>query len=59
MFLAWELNECNTDSYQLCDAVILIKPTQDERLRIDIAILYEMLEKNEVKKNNWFIVLSN
>ena len=45
--------ECNTDSRQLYDAVHSIKAVTDKRLRIDIAIIREMLEKNSLNKVNW------
>ena len=40
--------ECYTDSHQLYDAVHSIKSIQDKRLRIDVAILREMIERKEV-----------
>ena len=45
--------QCNTDSHQLYDAVHSIRPIQDKRLRVDMAILREMLEKQELKEINW------
>ena len=45
--------ECNTDSHQLYDAVHSIKPVTDKRLRIDIAIIREMLENKDLNKFNW------
>ena len=40
--------ESYTDSHQLYDAVHSIKPVQDKRLRIDVAILREMIERQEI-----------
>ena len=45
--------QCNTDSHQLYDAVHSIRPIEDKRLRADMAILREMLEKQELKEINW------
>ena len=36
--------ECRTDSHQLYDAAYSVRPVLDKRLRIDKAILKEMLE---------------
>ena len=44
---------CYTDSRQLYDAVHSIKSIVDKRLRIDIAILREMLERKELKDIQW------
>ena len=41
--------QCNTDSHHLYDAVHSIRAIQDKRLRVDMAILREMLEKQELK----------
>ena len=45
--------ECNTDNHQLYDSVLSIGPVQDKRLRIEISILREMLNKKEINKINW------
>ena len=45
--------ECNTDNHQLYDSVLSIGPIQDKRLRIEISILREMLNKIEINKINW------
>ena len=37
--------ECNTVSRQLHEAILSIKPILDKRLRIDIALLPQMIEK--------------
>ena len=44
---------CNTDSHQLYDGLNSIKPVKDKRLRIDIALLQEMLSRKEISKVNW------
>ena len=44
---------CYTDNRQLHDAVYSIKPIQDKRLRIDIAILREMILNGEVDRIDW------
>ena len=45
--------ECRTDSHQLYDAVYSIRPVLDKRLRTDVAILKEMIEKKEVTQIEW------
>ena len=45
--------ECNTDNHQLYDSVLSIRPVQDKRLRIEISISREMLNKKEINKINW------
>ena len=45
--------ECRTDSHQLYDAVYSIRPVLDKRLRNDIAILKEMLERKELSQIKW------
>ena len=46
--------ECRTDSsHQLYDAVYSIRPVLDKRLRIDIAVLKEMIERKEVTQIKW------
>ena len=47
------LIECNTDSRQLHDALQSIRPILDKRLRVDIALLKEMIGKKEISKINW------
>ena len=42
-----------TDSHQLYDAAHSIRPVQDKRLRVDVAILREMLERKEVQDIEW------
>ena len=42
--------ECRTDSHHLYDAVNSIRPVLDKRLRINIAILKEMLERKELSQ---------
>ena len=42
--------ECRTDSHQLFDAVYSVRPVLDKRLRTDIAILNEMLERKELSQ---------
>ena len=41
---------CRTDSSQLKDAVYSIRGIEDRRLRIEIALLREMLERKEIDK---------
>ena len=45
--------ECYTDNHQLYDSVYSIRPIQDKRLQIEIALLREMINKNEITKINW------
>ena len=45
--------ECFTDNHQLYDSVYSIRPIQDKRLRTEIALLREMINKNEITKINW------
>ena len=45
--------ECFTDSRQLVEAAYSISPILDRRLRIDISILHEVLEKKEIKEIKW------
>lgn len=45
--------ECFTNSCQLVEVVCFISPILDRRLRIDMSILNEMLEKKEIKKIKW------
>ena len=45
--------ECRTDSHQLYDAVYSIRPVLHKRLRIDVAILKEMIERKEVTQIKW------
>ena len=45
--------ECYTDNYQLHDSVCSIRHIQDKRLRTEIALLREMINKKEITKINW------
>ena len=45
--------ECITDNHQLYDGVLSIKPVTDKRLRIDLALIKEMINKKEISKLNW------
>ena len=45
--------ECRTDSHQLYDAVYSIRPVSDKRLRIDVAVLKEMIERKKVTQIKW------
>ena len=45
--------ECFTDSKSLYEASYSMTNLLDKRLRIDIAIIREMLEKKEIEKVNW------
>ena len=45
--------ECGTDSRQLYDAVHSIRAITGKRLRIDIALLQEMLLKKEISRIKW------
>ena len=47
------LVEWRTDSHQLYDAVHSITAITDKRLRIDIALLQEMLLKKEISRIKW------
>ena len=40
--------ECRTDSHQVYDTVYSIRPVLKQRLRIDVAILKEMIKRKEV-----------
>ena len=42
-----------TDSCQQVEAVYYTSPILDRRLRIDISILREMLQKKEIKERKW------
>ena len=44
---------CYTDSRQLYEAVNSLKPIVDRRLRIDLSILKEMLERKEISEIRW------
>ena len=46
-------NECYTDNHQLYHSVYSIRPIQDKRLRTEIALLREMINKKEITKINW------
>ena len=45
--------ECRTDSGSLNENLQSFKPLLDKRLRVDIASIREMLEKEELKKVTW------
>ena len=45
--------ECRTDSYSLYEAVYSTTSLLDKRLRIDIAIMREALDKKEIEKVTW------
>ena len=45
--------ECCTDNHQLYDAVYSIRLVLDKRLRTDVAILIEMIERKEVTQIKW------
>ena len=47
------LAECRTDSCRLYDAVHSIRAITDKRLRIDIALLQEMLLKKKISRTKW------
>ena len=47
------LAECRTDSCRLYDAVHSIRAITDKRLRINIALLQEMLLKKEISRIKW------
>ena len=47
------LAECRTDSCRLYDAVHSIRAITDKRLRINIALLEEMLLKKEISRIKW------
>lgn len=44
---------CNTDNKSLLDALYTSKQVDDRRLRIDIAVLQDMIERGELQKVNW------
>ena len=46
-------NECYTDNHQLYHSVYSIRPIQDKRLRTEIALLREMINKKEITNINW------
>lgn len=45
--------ECKTDNHQLYDAVHSIRPIQDKRLRIEIELLRQMLNRKELYSIEW------
>ena len=45
--------ECRTDSRSLFENAQSLKPVLDKRLRVDIAIVHQMLEKGELQKILW------
>ena len=44
---------CFTDSKSLLDSVHSIKTLKEKRLKLDVCIIREMLEKNEISSINW------
>ena len=47
--------ECHTDNHQLYDAVHSLKSIEDKRLRIDMGLLQEMLNRKEISKIKWIV----
>ena len=45
--------ECRTDSRSLTENLQSLKPLEDKRLRVDIAVIREMLRKGELKRVTW------
>ena len=45
--------ECFPDNYQLYDSVYSTRPIQDQRLRKEITLLREMINKKEITTINW------
>ena len=45
--------ECHTDSNQLYDAGHSLKLIEDKRLRIDLGLLREMMDRKEIARINW------
>ena len=45
--------DCYIDSKQLHEALYSIHPVLDKRLRVEIRILCEMLEKKEINSVKW------
>ena len=45
--------ECNTESRQSHEAILSVRPILDKWLRIDIALLWQMIEKKEIQKIDW------
>ena len=44
---------CYIDSKQLHEVLYSVRPVLDKRLRVEIGILHEMLEKKEINSVNW------
>ena len=44
---------CYVDNKSLVDVLYMSKRVEDQRLRIDIAVLQSMLERNEISKVSW------
>ena len=44
---------CFTDSKSLLDPVHSTKTLKEKRLKVDVCIIREMLEKNEISSTNW------
>ena len=51
--LDYTLHECRTDNHSLVEAIYSSKPILDKRLRVDIAIVTQMIERKEIKKITW------
>ena len=45
--------KCNKDSRQLPEAILSIWPILDKKIRIDIALLRQMIQKKEIQKIHW------
>ena len=45
--------ECRTDSQSLYNAVYSMTSLLDKRLRVDMAILREMVQRNEIQAITW------
>ena len=45
--------KCNKDSRQLPEVILSIWPILDKKIRIDIALLRQMIEKKEIQKIHW------
>ena len=44
---------CVTDNKSLCDALKSTKQVDDKRLRIDIAVLVDMIQRNDISEVSW------
>ena len=45
--------ECRTDNHSLAEVVYSSKAILDKRLRVDIAVMRQMVERKEIKKITW------